>query len=320
MNHAFINTLKPGETIISYYILNRVAFKTGKNSQYLEFELQDVSGIIRGVYWNGTAEDAQLLANCNIVKIKAEVITYQDRIELKIDKFRPATEEDDVDMDALIEISQKNVEEMKRAIETTIEEIDNIYIRSLLEAIFYDEHIKQSYFEIPAGKRWHHSYKHGLLEHIYNMLRLGQIMTEFYPDLDKELLISGILLHDIGKIWEYSNDIRIDYTDAGRLHGHIVMGYHFVMKKCEAIEDFPESLKIQIGHLILSHQGELENASPVVPMTLEAMVLHHIDDLDAKANAISRVIRKDKQPNSNWTNYNKLMGRFFYSEKDWEQS
>jgi 3'-5' exoribonuclease len=231
---------------------------------------------------------------------------------LKIIKFRAATDDDPVDWDALIEISDKDVEAMKEEFYTILEEIDDPWIHTLLKNVFSNEGISKRFFFAPAGKRFHHCYRHGLLEHVINMIRLAKTMTNFYPELNLDILIAGIIFHDFGKIWEYSDQVNIDFTDIGRLHGHIAMGYHFVMNEMAKIDNFPEKLKLEIGHLILSHQGELEKGSPVVPMTLEAIVLHHIDELDAKANAIQRVLTKDRQPESRWTSYNRLMNRYFY--------
>lgn len=316
MQHIYIKDFQPGEKIVSFYILNRAQFKTTKKARFIEFELQDKTGIIRGVYWDAMEEDMQLLENALVVKVQGLVSTYEERLQLTIERFRKAKEDDIINWDALIEISEKNIKEMQEYFFNTIEHITNPHIKLLLQTIFQYEEIRNAFFTAPAGKKFHHCYKHGLLEHVYNMLRIAKTMKEFYNNIDLDLLIAGIIFHDFGKIWEYNYGVSIDFSDIGRLHGHIAMGYHYVMKTIETISDFPDILKYEIGHLILSHQGELEKGSPVLPMTLEAIVLHHIDELDAKANAINRVLQKDSQPNSSWTNYNKLMGRYFYQNKE----
>ncbi len=313
MAHYYLNKMESGASIVDFYILNRANLKKGKTKEYMELELQDVSGIARGVMWEFSMEEFLKLQQGKIVKIMATVNEYNGRRELHIQRIRPAEEKDDVDMESLVEKSQKDFSELVTIFEKFMGEISHPHIKQLLDNIFGDADFKYEYYNAPAGKKWHHCYKHGLLEHTVNMLKLSATMREFYPELNGDLLTCGIILHDVGKLSEYNYDIGIDFSDGGRLNGHIAMGYHFAMTAMEKIPEFPEELKYEIGHLILSHQGALEKASPVVPMTLEAIVLHYCDELDAETNAVSRLIRKNRLPESKWTSYNNLMGRFFYA-------
>lgn len=312
MGQPMIQTIQPGDEIIGFYLLNRVFFRAGKRSLFLDMELQDNSGVIRGVLWDASQEQYKQLEKCRIIKIKARATMYEDKLQLTIEKFRLPVSEDDIPYEMLIEISEKDLEEMKQYLFQCINRFQVDYLKTLLTNIFSDKEIAEKYFTAAAGKKWHHSYRHGLLEHVVNMLHIAETMKGLYPDLNLDLLQSGIILHDIGKIWEYQDPPMMDFTDIGRLHGHIALGYHFVREQIRQINDFPDSLTLELGHLILSHQGELEMGSPVVPMTLEAIVLHYIDELDAKANAITRIYRKDIPTDAHWSHFNPLMNRYFY--------
>lgn len=320
MGHNYLDALETGQEVISFYILNRAQIRKGKSTEYIEFELQDRTGLIRAVLWQGDNAVFYSLKPGEVAKVRAEVTEYNGRQELHIKQIRMAEVKDEVDYSELIESTPRNVENLIEEFEAYINNLQDPFIQKLITNLFADENFRKKYYTAPAGKKWHHCYKHGLLEHVVNMLTVGKIVCGFYPDIFPDLLTAGIILHDIGKIWEYESEIAIDFTDFGRLNGHIAIGYHLIMTEIDKIADFPDFLREQIGHLILSHQGALEKASPVVPMTLEAIVLHYLDEMDAETNAISRVIKKDFMPGSNWTRFNQLMNRFFYTGREYHPS
>jgi len=189
-------------------------------------------------------------------------------------------------------------------------------LSNLLKRIFENKSFRQKFQEAPGGKLWHHAYLGGLLEHSIQVASLCDNAASDYKEIDRDLLITGALLHDIGKIEEYRFDEGyIDYSDTGRLHGHISIGAQNVRIAIEKIEKqngFPAEKKMLLIHLILSHQGELAHGSPVVPLTREALILYYMDEMDSKVNAISHVMERDKEPDRRWSRYVPVMDRFIY--------
>lgn len=190
--------------------------------------------------------------------------------------------------------------------------VTNPYLQKLLSSILEDEKLAGKLKLAPGGKLWHHSYVGGLLEHTLKVVEFCEKASELYELVDRDLLVAGALIHDIGKIYSYSLSGFIDYTDEGRLLGHIVSGDELVSQKIAAIEGFPESLALELRHLVLSHQGELEFASPVVPQTLEAIILYYADEIDAKAGAFTQIIQREKSPGKKWSDWVPLIHRYIY--------
>ena len=185
-------------------------------------------------------------------------------------------------------------------------------MRCLLQAFFHDQKTAELFQRAPAAKGFHHIYLGGLLEHTLSVVRLLDKVADHYQNLDRDLLLAGGILHDIGKIYEFNYDSLIEYSDEGRLIGHIVMGVEMINKKIETIPDFPAPLALKMRHIILSHHGEFEFGSPKRPKTLEALVVHYIDDLDAKLNAFQSFITDSNNADSDWTAYNRFFERFLY--------
>jgi 3'-5' exoribonuclease len=196
-----------------------------------------------------------------------------------------------------------------------IEQIQNEPIKILLQSFFHDQKTADLFKRAPAAKGFHHVYLGGLLEHTLSVVRLLGKTADHYPKLNRDLLLAGGMLHDIAKIYEFSYDHMIDYSDEGRLIGHIVMGVEMIDRKIEAIPEFPATLALQLRHIILSHHGEFEFGSPKRPKIMEALVVHHIDDLDAKLNAFSAFISDSTNGDSDWTAYNRFFERFLYKGK-----
>ena len=183
---------------------------------------------------------------------------------------------------------------------------------ALLQAFFEDETIAALFRRAPAAKGFHHVYIGGLLEHTLSVVRLLDRAAGHYAGVNRDLLIAGGILHDIGKIYEFSYERIVEYSDPGRLVGHIVMGVEMVDAKIAAIPDFPEQTAMELRHLILSHHGVLEYGSPKRPKTLEALIVHYMDDLDAKVNAFQEYIREARDEESDWTPYHRLFDRYIY--------
>ena len=183
-------------------------------------------------------------------------------------------------------------------------------MKKLLELFIADRKIFDAYLVAPAGKLWHHNYIGGLAEHSLQMAEIARKLAPFYPLVEVDLLTTGALLHDSGKVWQYQAIGFFDYTTEGRLVGHINSGDHYIASLAEKIENFPAELGLRLRHLILSHQGTGEQGSPIVPQTPEAFVLYSIDELDSKMGALSRIWEKEKK--AGWSEYINLIGRYIY--------
>ena len=304
--------LKPGDKVISYFVLRKKEMRTKRESGelYLSVELVDASGRISGSYWDNVKKKYDALDHGDVLKVKATVIDFKNRKHLSIEKLRKALDRDDYDLSQLVPKVDKDIEQLLEKLNKLIIGVQDPHLDQLLKSVFDDPEVRKEFAQAPGGKLWHHNYIGGLLEHTLSVTEIAQTTGAMYPGVDLDLLIAAGLLHDIGKIASYSYDTLIDFTDEGRLIGHIVIGSQMVAQRIQEIKGFPKELQKRLIHLILSHQGKLEQASPVVPMTLEGLILYYADELDSKANAFLRI--KKKEGHRRWSSYVNLMGQYFY--------
>lgn len=308
-----IKNILPGKSLVAFCVLRKKEIRYKQTGEpYLVLELGDHSGRLKARIWENPLGYDQQFQEGAILKIKAIVQISHDIKELKIQKIRTATAEDKVDLRELLPATQKDVEELKKRFQEHKNSIENRYLKELLLKLFEDENFETAYFQSPAGKLWHHSYLSGLLEHVVAMLDIAQLLKAHYPQLDLDLLKCGIICHDVGKVREYSFNGFIDFSDQGRLLGYVAMGFEIIAKKIGEIKGFPDSLRDQLLHLILSHQNDGTDTGAVVPMSLEAVVLRHIILLDANTNALCRIQENDALPGAHWTKYIPLLNRFIY--------
>ncbi|MCH7947040.1 MAG: HD domain-containing protein, partial [candidate division Zixibacteria bacterium] len=233
--------------------------------------------------------------------------------QFKVDRLRLA-EKDEYTIEDILAHSSQPIEERRARILALTEKIQNSYIKNLTESFWNDEKFFNDYLVAAAGKLWHHAYIGGLSEHSANVTELALRVASGYQHLDNDLLIFGGLFHDSGKIEQYSIDTVIDYTDSGRLLGHICVADAWITERAHQIEAFPESLLIKLRHMILSHHGQLEYATPVVPQMAEAFVLFYCDEIDSKMGAIDRI--RERQGGQGWSEYVKLLERYLFFGRD----
>jgi 3'-5' exoribonuclease len=300
-----------GEHVTTFAVLQRKERKQKKNGEpYLFMEVSDVSANVTAVMWenleSATAEAGQ------IIKVAGVLEEYQGQRQLKIEKIRPAREDDPVDLTRLIPTTPKDRSMLWEQYQHFINTLAQPHLLSLLRRIFAEEQFVQAFCDTPGGKKWHHAYLGGLLEHTVNIATICDRLAKIYPQVDRDLLIAAALLHDIGKVDSYTRGPMFEFTDAGRLLGHIVLGAQLVAEKIRQFPEFPAELAMRLQHLILSHQGTLEQASPVVPMTPEGFLLYYADEIDSKMNAILRIIAKDQAEGRKWSEYVNLLGRYLY--------
>jgi 3'-5' exoribonuclease len=314
MKNIWIKDLKPGIEVTDFFVLRKKEIKPFNGQKYLKLELGDSTGRMDAVLFENVEESYAEAETGDIVKVKGMTVTYREGLEIKVEKLRKAKEGEGDPLDFL----PKSEMDLGLLFENFVKKtgkIKNEHLKKLLNMILEDKKLTEKLKIAPAAKLWHHSYLGGLLEHTLKVAELCEKAAELYELVDKDLLLTGALLHDIGKIYTYSIAGFVDYTDEGRLLGHIVSGDELVYQKIKKIEGFPENLTLELRHLILSHQGELEMASPVVPQTLEAIILHYADEMDAKTGAFSEIIKRETiqgKTGKKWSDWIPLIRRYIY--------
>ena len=306
---------KAAERVERVMVVARKDWRDSVNGKFLLFQFSDKEGPLKGVLWQPTEEiDREIQVN-DVVRVKGEMKSYQGAYELHIAAIVKLNEKE-YDVAQFVPTSTEKTDDVFGQILGIIASIGNEHLRRLLDLIFGDEEFKRSFLRAPAARVWHHSYMGGLAQHVRDMALLAERAAEVYRDVDRDLLVSGVLVHDLGKVQELEVTNRIDYSDTGRLLGHIVLGVEFLDERMRGIAGFPADLALRLKHMVLSHHGSLEHGSPVVPMTIEAILLHYIDNLDAQARGTLQVLDKDTGHFGKWTEYVKLLDRFIYRGDD----
>jgi 3'-5' exoribonuclease len=311
--NTMVNQLEVGKKITGFYVCARKIVKVDRNSnRYIDLRLSDSSGAINGKMWDVNDSDIERFNGHDIVKVQAVVSSgFRGDPELKVERIRAVGPEDEYKLEDLLPVSPRDPAEMEAELAAIRGSITNTYLAVLLDEIFTDDMYK-AYCEAPAAKGIHHNYIHGLLEHSLSVSRVADAIAGQYEEVNRGLLVTGALLHDIGKTVEFDYTTAIDYSDSGRLLGHIVLGEKIVADAIARLEAFPEETALQLLHLILSHHGEKEYGSPIRPKTPEAFILNHADDIDAKANIFQRKRAESDEP---WSEFNRPLDRFLYLRK-----
>ncbi|QQS35796.1 MAG: HD domain-containing protein [Ignavibacteriales bacterium] len=307
-------SLVKGNRVDHFLLVRRNEVRLTKNQKpYLSLELGDQSLTLSANVWDNYEEQVPGLKNGDLVKVKGHIEEYQNANQIKVDTIRLAIPSDGVSSSDFLPKSKRNPEEMKKEFTARIQKIRDKKLKQLITLVFDDENF-QKFSVSPAGKMWHHGYLHGLIEHTLEIIKICDLMSDIHPDINRDLLVCGAMLHDFGKIEELNSDTSFEYTDKGKLLGHITIAAMIVNEKINLIKEFPEELKNSLLHLILSHQGKLEHASPVVPKTVEAIALYQADELSAKVNAYKNAIQTELKSDSKWTKYIQLAGTDLYGQ------
>ena len=283
-----------------FIVLAKQQRTTKPNKPYLNLILGDKTGQLEGRVWEpGDPRIAREFDKGDIVKARGSASRFDDRLQMKIDQLRLATT-GEVDKSDLLPSTTYDVADLWRQLLGFVESFTNPDLKLLLTTLLDDPVLAQAYREAPAAKQLHHAWLGGLLEHVISLLTLADRVAPHYPILDRDLLLTGVILHDIGKLRELSWEIGFEYTVEGVLLGHIQMGVALAEKTIDSLPGFPPKLRLLVLHMILSHHGKLEFGSPKLPMIPEALALSFLDDLDAKMQAVQgefdKCIREGKGP------------------------
>lgn len=315
-NRTAIKDVQPGGPVSTVLrVIEKSTKKTRSDKPYLALTLADATGKIPGRVWNRAEHYAGLFADGDFVYVEAFAETFNNTLQLKIEHLERVAPEG-VNLGAFEQASVYDPSQMAADLTNLVEnEVGNVLIKRVLLAILEDEEVAAKLRRSPAAKLNHHAYVAGLLEHTLSMCRLALSLADHYADyypgmVDRDLLIAGTVLHDIGKLWELGLDKGIDYTEVGRLVGHVVMGAELVTRTFQRLGIDNTMLEMRIKHLVLSHHGELEFGAPVRPLTAEAQLLNYIDQIDARMNMFAAAIGERTE---GFTPFNRPLGRFVYA-------
>lgn len=314
MTRRAVQLLTDGESIDEVYLVTDKQLRTNRSGNfYLQVELRDRTGVITARLWNANETQFRSFSEGDFLRIKGKVQLFQGALQIVFTQFE-RVDPGKVSLEEFVPRAEQDVHKLYDRLKNHLLRLSDPHLRALAECFFMDEAFVASFCNAPAGIRNHHAYLGGLLEHVVTMLDAADRIAPLYPELNREMLLMGIFLHDIGKIVELSCDNVFGYTDEGQLVGHIDIGVEMLTEKMARVPDltgepFPRETFLRLKHMIVSHHGTYEFGSPRLPMTPEAIALHYLDNLDAKLHSFLRDIREDKNPTSAWTPYNPSIQR-----------
>lgn len=317
MKPAFVADLQDGQAVASFFLVREKEIRTSPNTgkSWLHLELGDRTGFLSAKMWDNFSSVAQTFERDDVIRVRGRVKLYRGEKELTIEQILPAGETE-YSLDDFLPHTQQDVEQLYAKLREEIAGAGNPWLKKLLASVVEDPEIAQKLKRAPAAMTMHHAYLGGLLEHLVSLCGLAKRIEQHYPEVDADLLLAGIVLHDIGKIEELNYTRAIRYTTEGELLGHIVIGLGIVRRKIETIPDFPRPLAVLIEHLIVSHHGEYEFGSPKLPALREAVLLHHLDDLDSKMAAMRASLNEPKSEDV-WTGRNPALRRNLLRAEDY---
>ena len=314
MKHLPVCELKPNTDLDSVYILKRKLLKANPDGSYFAlFQFSDNSGVLGGILWEGAKESYTQLIQGRFVRVAGEVQEYREKLQVRVRRVE-TVDGSDFDLAEFLPATPMDRDELKAEWQERVNDVEAAPLRALLQDMLDDPDLGWRFCSAPAGKTWHHPYVGGLLEHVVKLSRLVMKVCEVYEQLDRDLMIAACFLHDLGKVRELEYSQAIDYGSEGKLVGHVVMGVEILDEFLPKHPLLPRETMYRLKHLIVSHQGAYEYGSPKLPKTLEAIVFHHLDNVDAQLDGYLRVLEEGRETmgDSNWTGVNKLLGRNLY--------
>jgi 3'-5' exoribonuclease len=325
MSRSFVQVMKDGDTIEEVYLVSDKQLRANRNGNlYLQVELRDRTGAISARLWNAGEHLFRSFDTGDFLQVKGKVQLFQGALQMILSHI-DRVEAEKVELADFLPHTEQDVSKLLDRLRNVLLRLGNPHLRALAECFLMDDEFVKDFCQAPAGVRNHHAYLGGLLEHVVTLLDAAERVVPLYPNLDRDLLMAGIFLHDIGKVRELSYGKAFAYTDEGQLVGHLVIGVEMLNDKAAKVPDltgepFPRELLLRLKHMILSHHGTYEFGSPRLPMTPEAIALHYLDNFDAKVHSFTRDIREDRNTTSAWTPYSQsLQRRLFKGSVDGEE-
>jgi 3'-5' exoribonuclease len=316
MTRRYINQLTDGETVEEIYLVNDKQLRANRNGNlFLQVDLGDRTGTINARQWNASEPLYRSFEIGDFLQVKGKVQLFQGALQMilsHVERVQP--EKIDLDLGHFLPHTELDVSKLLERVRSLLMKLVSPHLRALAECFLMDADFVRDFCRAPAGIRNHHAYLGGLLEHVATLLDAADRLLPLYPELDRDLLLVGIFLHDIGKVRELTFSRSFAYSDEGQLIGHLVIGVEMLNEKAAQVphltgEPFPPELLLRLKHMILAHHGSYEFGSPKLPMTPEAIALHYLDNFDAKVHSFNRDIRQDKNLTSAWTPFNQALQR-----------
>jgi 3'-5' exoribonuclease len=311
MKDFFINDCAQQENkvITSTFVVVSKQVKPKKSGDpYLALTLGDRTGQLEAKMWDNVEEVLNAFEQDDFLKVKGLINKYKNRFQLTIHKLRRLGESE-IDYSDYLPKTTKNIDEQWQTLSDDVAGFQNPHLKKLIQAFMADPQIAEGYRNAPAAKTLHHAYIGGLLDHVVSLFRSCDLVCRNYPQVDRELVLAGAFLHDIGKIHELTYNRSFSYTTRGQLLGHMIIELEMLQAKLALMPDFPEALKTLLEHLIISHHGQYEFGSPKLPMFPEALLLHYMDDLDSKMESMRALFEREVDPENPWTSYSASLGR-----------
>ena len=312
-NKKRIFDLGLGDIVKQVFYIKEAEFRLRRDGKTVDgfLRISDSSGEIEAIYWDISDKELSQIENMQFAQIAGQVIKKKSdgQIQMSIKSLESAPESS---LEDFIPATPLNVEELMQEIDHKISSIKHQYLKALLLSFFDDLILRGKFKKTPAAKKLHQAYKGGLAEHTVNVSRICETICQIYPQVNRDFLVSAALLHDIGKVEEYQLNGVIEYTDKGKLIGHIIMGTEMVEEKIKQIKDFPEDLAVMFKHTILSHHGKFEFGSPKLPSILPAIALFYADDTDAKINGLISLKEQNKNVDKKWSDWVWWLDRSIY--------
>ncbi len=309
MKSPYVNELQANSNVEATFLVAHKEVRQKKTGEpYLSLTLTDRTGEIDAKMWDNAAEVISVFSEDDFIRVKGAVQIFQNRLQFTIHKLRPVPE-NEIDLGDYQVASKRDRDEMVRELMAHVAAITNPHLKGLLQGILEAPGVATLYRDAPAAKSVHHAWIGGLIEHVLSMCAVAKFTAGHYSDIDADLLLTGVILHDIGKIHELEFARAIRYGDQGQLLGHIQIGLQMVNEQLAKMPEFPPRLRDLVLHLILSHHGQLEFGSPKLPVFPEALLLHLIDNMDSKMDTMRGMIEHDKLIDGNWTLYSSTLER-----------
>lgn len=320
MKSPFIGSLVPNDVVTAQFLVISKEIRQKKTGEpYLTLHLADRTGEMEAKMWDNVAEVMHTFDRDDFVKVKGLLQLYQSRTQFTVHKLR-RLEEHEVNLADYFPCSDRDPEDMFLELRGLIDGLQNVHLRALLNSIFADSQLTTLYKLAPAAKSIHHACRGGLLDHVLSLCALAKVVAAHYKNIDSDLLIAGVILHDIGKVEELSYSRSFGYSAEGQLLGHIVLGLRLVGARVDQLPDFPPKLRTLLEHMIISHHGELEFGSPKVPIFAEALLLHHLDNMDSKMDALRSALKRDQQVDGEFTGWVAPLERILLKKEKYMQN
>jgi 3'-5' exoribonuclease len=311
MKQVFIRDAeKYPQRVVTEFLVTSKQLKTKKtgSGNYLDLMLADRTGTMPAKMWDNVDQTAETFEVDDVVRAEGEFSKFNGRWQFTIRRMRKL-QESEIDFADYLPKTTKNVEELWKTLGEFVASIGDEHLRALLQAFMADPEVATAYKTAPAAKTLHHAFIGGLLDHVVSLFKSCDLIVRNYPMVNRDLLLTGAFLHDIGKIYELSYARSFSYTTEGQLLGHMIIELEMLHKKIAQVPDFPGELKILVEHLIISHHGQYDFGSPKLPMFPEALMLHYMDDLDSKMEAMRAHFEREQDMESPWTGYNSSLAR-----------